>query len=130
MKFRYPSSALLARALLCAGFGTLASVAVASRVETAAAPAASAVLDSAQPSTASQSDDSASLRQGVVTALAPKGDRLQVQGIWCDVGADQTLVLRGGQRVPLESVRAGETIKFTVAPGAAERPTIRVIYAP
>ena len=97
----------------------------------AGAPAASAVLATPQQAAAAQADESASLRQGVITALDAKGTRLQVQGIWLDIAAGKTQVLRNGESAQLETLKVGDTIKFMVAPGAGEAAqALRVIYAP
>jgi hypothetical protein len=112
-----------------AGGLTLATLCAAVRVD-AGAPAASAVLNSPQQPAHAQADESASLRQGVITALDERGTRLQVQGIWLDVVAGKTQVLRNGQPAKLETLKVGDAIRFTVAPGATEGQAVRVIYAP
>jgi len=106
-----------------------ASLAGAVRVE-AGAPSASAVLASPQQAAAVQADESASLRHGVVTALDPLGKRLQVQGVWLEIVADKTQLLRDGKPAALASLRTGETIRFMLAPGAANGWSLRTIYVP
>jgi hypothetical protein len=119
---------LRALAIGAASFA-FATLAGAVRVD-AGPPAASAVLAAPQQAANAQSDESASLRVGVITALDARGTRLQVQGIWLDVVADKTQVLRNGEPAKLETLKVGDTIKFMVAPGAGETQTVRVIYAP
>jgi hypothetical protein len=106
-----------------------ASFAGAVRVE-AAAPSASAVLMAPQQAAAAQADESASLRHGVVTALDPRGGRLQVQGVWLEVVADKTQLLRDGKPAALNTLKVGDAIRFMLAPGAADGPSLRMIYVP
>jgi uncharacterized lipoprotein YbaY len=115
-------------ATIAAGLA-LAPLCGAVRVD-AAAPSASAVLKSPQQAAAAQTDESASLRHGVVTALDPRGARLQVQGIWLDVAADKTQLLRDGKPASVGTLRVGDTIRFTLAPAAADGQALRVIYVP
>lgn len=115
--------------LVAAALLPLAGVAGASRVGGAPPPAASAVQAAAQQPTHAQTDESASLRQGTVGAVDERGARVQVQGIWIDLVADKTQLLRNGRRAGLETLKAGESIRFTVVPGAAA-PAMKVIYAP
>jgi hypothetical protein len=118
-----------AAAILVAGLGS-ATLALAIRVDNAGAPASAAVLGTPQQAAKAQADESASLRQGVVTGLDGKGARLQVQGIWLEVVAGKTQVLRNGAPTPLETLKIGDSIRFMVAPGSAEGQSLRVIYAP
>ncbi|HEY2558444.1 MAG TPA: hypothetical protein VGI48_01905 [Caldimonas sp.] len=118
------AAALAALGLACAG------VASASRVDFAPPPAASAVQTSAQQPQHVQADESSSLRQGVVGAVDERRARIQVQGIWLDTVAGQTKLLRGGRPAGLETLRAGETIRFTVAPESTGAPSVRLIYVP
>ena len=107
-----------------------ATLALAIRVENAGAPASAAVLGTPQQAAKTQADESASLRQGVITALDAKGARLQVQGIWLEVVDGKTQVLRNGAPARLETLKTGDAIRFTVAPGTVEGQSLRVIYAP
>ncbi len=108
----------------------LSSPSVASRVESATAPASAAVMSAPQQAAAAQADESASLRHGVITAIDERGSRLQVQGIWLEVAAARTQVVRNGEPAKVESLRVGDAIKFMVAPGTGEAQMLRVIYAP
>jgi hypothetical protein len=112
-----------------AGGLAFASLCGAVRVD-AAAPAASAVLKSPQQAAAAQADESASLRHGVVTALDPGGTRLQVQGIWLEVVAGKTQLLRDGKPASVGTLKVGDTIRFTLAPAAVDGQALRVIYVP
>jgi hypothetical protein len=119
------------RALIVAALGLgLCSLSLAIRLENAGAPAASAVLRTPQQAATAQADESASLRHGVITALDERGARLQVQGIWLEVVAGKTQVLRNGEPVKVDTLKVGDAIKFTVAPGTTETQAVRVIYAP
>jgi hypothetical protein len=125
------SSSRSLRALIAAALGlAFASFGEAARVDNAGPPASSAVMRSPQQAAAAQTDESASLRHGVITALDQSGARLQVQGIWLELVADKTQVLRNGQPAKADTLKVGDAIKFMVVPGAAETPALRVIYAP
>ncbi|MDQ6638503.1 MAG: hypothetical protein M3Z15_02415 [Pseudomonadota bacterium] len=114
-------------ALALASATTLAS---AVRIGGAAAPAASAVQGTAQEPAQGQADESASLRQGTIGAVDERGMRLQVQGIWLDLVAGKTQLIRKGQAAGLETLKAGEAIRFTVVPGSSGASALKVIYAP
>jgi hypothetical protein len=119
------------RALLIAAVALGVAVdAAATRVGGAPAPSASAVQSSAQEPAHAQADDSASMRQGTVTALDRSGARVQVQGVWVELAAGKTRLLRHGQPAALETLRVGEPVRFIVASGSVAKPTVRVIYAP
>jgi hypothetical protein len=108
----------------------MATVASASRVGGAPPPAASAVQAAAQQPAHAQADDSASLRQGTVAAVDERGARVQVQGIWIDIVAGKTQLLRNGRAAGLDTLKSGEPIRFTVVPGSGGAPAMKVIYAP
>jgi hypothetical protein len=116
--------------LLIAFAATLAGPSFAVRVGGAAAPSASAVQGLAPQPAHVQNDESASLRQGAITALDASGTRLQVQGIWLDLVDGKTLAMRKGKPVDIATLKVGETIRFTVAPGSTEAASLRLIYAP
>ena len=108
-----------------------ADLAGASRVAGAAAPAASSVLTAQQEPAHVQADESASLRQGMIGAVDERGARVQVQGIWLDLVAGKTQLLRSGRPAALETLKAGEAIRFTVLPGnGPAAPMLKVIYVP
>ena len=123
-------SRLLRCILVVAVGAAFASPSFAVRVGGAAAPSASAVASPGQQPSHLQADESASLRQGAITALDASGARLQVQGIWLDVVDGKTLAMRKGKPVGLDTLKVGETIRFTVAPGSNEAASLRLIYAP
>ena len=116
--------------VLGAALAALAGPSLAGRVGGETAPSAATVQGQAAQPASVQNDESASLRQGTITALDAKGARLQVQGIWLEVVDGKTLALRNGKAVGVDTLRVGETIRFTVAPGSAEAASLRVIYAP
>ena len=109
---------------------TLACAASAIRVGNADAPTPSAVQATAQQPAHVQADESASLRQGTIAAVDTRGGRLQVQGIWLDLVADKTKLIRNGRSAGLDTLKAGESIRFTVAPGRGAAQSVGVIYAP
>ena len=124
-RIRAASLGLVAAALLPLPTGVSAS-----RVGGAPAPAASAVQGAAQEPAHAQADESASLRQGTVGAVDPRGGRVQVQGIWIDIVAGKTQLLRSGRAASLDTLAAGEPIRFTVMSDRAGAPAMKVIYAP
>jgi hypothetical protein len=97
------------------------------RVADEPAPAASTVRDSnpARPDAADR-DDSASLREGVVTSVSPDGDRVEIQGNWLKVVAGQTRVFRRGTAVTARQIDKGAKVKFTLKPDS----TLGVVYVP
>ena len=96
----------------------------------AAAPAASAVQAAVQQPAHLQADESASLRQGTVGAVDARATRVQVQGIWIDLVAGKTQLMRNGRAAGLETLTPGEPIRFTVVQGTGAAPAMKVIYAP
>jgi hypothetical protein len=117
---------MLAIAVLAAVGGPASAVGVVG----AQAPSAATVQGLAQQPAQVQGDESASLRQGTITALDASGKRLQVHGIWLEVVDGKTLATRNGTPVTTDSLKVGETIRFTVAPASAEAASLRLIYAP
>ena len=107
----------------------LAGPSLAARVA-GAAPSASAVQGLVQQPSQVQNDESASLREGMITALDTSGTRLQVQGTWLGLVDGKTLAMRQGRPVGLATLRVGETIRFTVTPGGTDAASLRLIYAP
>jgi hypothetical protein len=117
-------------AVVAAALAATATTAGAVRVENRPPPAASAVRDSVPEPANVQADESGSLRQGTIGAVDERASRVQVQGVWLDVLAGKTQLLRNGQPAGLETLKAGEAIRFTVFPGAGAAPAMKVIYAP
>ncbi len=116
--------------LLIAALAACAGPVLAAGVVGAQAPSAATVQGLAPQPAQVQTDESASLRQGAITALDAGGTRLQVQGIWLEIVDGKTLATRNGRPVATASLKVGETIRFTVAPGSAEAASLRLIYAP
>ena len=131
---REPTSTSRSRAAGVAGaalaLALIADLALASRVAGAGAPAASSVLATPQQPAHVQADESASLLQGTVGALDPRAGRVQVQGIWLDVVAGKTQLLRNDRPAAVDTLKVGESIRFTVMPGSGKAPALKVIYAP
>jgi hypothetical protein len=109
---------------------TLAGPSLAARVGGEPAPSASVVQGLVSEPAHLQNDESASLRQGAITALDPSGARLQVGGIWLELVDGKTLAMRQGRPVAIGTLKIGETIRFTVVPGTTEAASLRLIYAP
>jgi hypothetical protein len=101
----------------------------AARIVGGAAPSASAVQGAAAQPAQVQNDESASLRQGTIAAIDGRGARVQVQGVWLDLVDGKTQLLRNGRPAGLDTLKAGEAIRFTVVPGGAA-PALKVIYVP
>jgi len=116
--------------LAAAGLVTMATGANASRVGNAPPPAASAVQAAAQQPAHLQADESASLRQGTVGAVDALAGRVQVQGIWIELVAGKTQLMRDGRAAGLETLTPGEPIRFTVVQRTGAAPAMKVIYAP
>jgi len=97
------------------------------RVADEPAPSASTVRESnpARPDVADR-DDSASLREGLVTSVSPDGDRVEIQGTWLKVVAGQTRVFRRGTAVTARQIEKGAKVKFTLKPDS----TLGVVYVP
>jgi hypothetical protein len=132
MREKLPSRRVRAASIALAALA-FAAAADASRVGSGAPAASSAGVQpgATQPAHV-QADESASLRQGTIGALDSRaGLRVQVQGVWLDAIAGTTQVIRNGSPAALDTLKAGEAIRFTVAPASAgAAPALKVIYAP
>ena len=122
----------IAAAVLSAILASLAVPAAATRVGGAsgAAPAASDVRAAPQQPPQQQADESASLRQGTIAAIDAAGARVQVQDVWLALDPARTQLVRGGRTAALDTLKAGEAIRFTVVANPGAAPTIKVIYVP
>ena len=103
------------------------------RVANEAAPVAGSGGQSAPvsaTSAASHADDSSSLRQGMITSVSAKNDQVEINGSWLKVAAGKTRLFRQGRAVNSDVLAKGQTVKFTLLPGDAERLTLGVIYVP
>ena len=118
-------------ALLFLVLSGAAASATAVRVGTeAAAPKPEAVREAASAAGASRPDESNSLREGVITGLSEKADRVEVQGTWLDIVDGKTRIFRRGTAIAPSALQKGVKIKFTVAPGTEGRSTLGVVYVP
>lgn len=70
------------------------------------------------------------LLRGVVTELDAAGGRVQIQGQWHRVVSGQTHVLSGGKQVPVNRLKVGQKLKFTLAAGNSETKTLGIVYVP
>src|SRR3954470_16453256 len=87
----------LRAAALAAGCLMLACAASAVRVGGGGAPVPSGVQAGPQQPAHVQADETASLRQGTIAAVDASGGRVQVQGIWLEVIAEKTKLIRNGR---------------------------------
>ena len=95
------------------------------------APSPDAVRRATPPTAAAAADESHSIRQGVVTALGDQRDRIQVNGSWLMVVNGTTRMFRQGRVATINDIAKGQTVRFTLAPGAAgARTTLGVVYVP
>ncbi len=114
----------------------LAGPAIAARVANESAPSVAGKQQAAAAVTAPvaatpSADDSSSLREGVITAINDKRDQIEVNGSWLKVVAGSTRVFRQGRTVNAgDELVKGSKVKFTLAPGAADRATLGVVYVP
>ena len=93
-------------------------------------PTRAAVLNALRPDPALQADDSSSLRQGVVTAVSPNADAVLVNGSWLGIVEGRTALFRQGRSVPASQLSKGQMLRFTLAPGNADRKVLGVVYVP
>ncbi len=128
------SSARRARAatlaLVALGLASMATVASAVRVGGASAPSASSVQGAVQQPAQIQADESASLRHGKIRAIDERFTRVQVHGVWLDLVAGKTQLVRNGQPAGFETLKPGEAIRFTMESANAAAPAMKVIYVP
>ncbi len=75
-------------------------------------------------------DDSSSLRQGVVTALAPGGDRVEIQGRWHRIDPTRSRFVRDGRTVRADALKKGQALKYTLLAGQGEKSTLGIVYVP
>lgn len=101
------------------------------RVEGAAAPVAETVHRAESPKNkTAQADDSSSMREGIITAVSAKRDRVEINGSWLNAVDGATRVFRHGQAVGRTALAKGQKVKFTLSPGAADRTTLGAVYVP
>ena len=93
-------------------------------------PTRAAVLNAPRPDPAVESDNSTSLRQGVVTAVSPNADAVFVNGTWLRIEPGVTQLYRQGQATQSSQLNKGQLVRFTLAPGSADRRTLGVVYVP
>ncbi len=117
-------------ALALAGSALAARLANESTPAVAGKPQAAAAVTAPVAATPA-ADDSTSLREGVITAVSDKHDQIEVNGSWLKVVAGSTRVFRQGRSVNAgDELVKGSKVKFTLAPGAADRATLGVVYVP
>lgn len=93
-------------------------------------PTAAAVLNAPRPDAAAQADDRSSLRQGVVQEVSADRVWVRVNGSWLRIASDSTRLFRQGRPVQPSALSQGQLLKFTLAPGVADRTTLGVVYVP
>jgi hypothetical protein len=74
------------------------------------------------------SDDSQSLRRGVVTNRSANGEQIEIQGRWHRVDPVRTRILRAGQVVRADAISKGQTLEFTLLPGREAQRGLGVVY--
>ena len=79
---------------------------------------------------ASHADDSSSMREGVITAVNEKRDQVEINGAWLRLVAGKSIVFRNGRSAQFNELGKGQKVKFTLAPGVADRATLGAIYVP
>jgi hypothetical protein len=75
-------------------------------------------------------DGSASLRQGVVTAVAAAGDRVEIHGRWHRIDQNRTRFVRDGRVARSDSLQKGQTLMFTLLAEQGENTTLGLVYVP
>lgn len=104
------------------------------RVAGEAAPSAGTAVQTVSPvaaaAAASHADDSSSLRQGMITSMSAKNDQIEVNGSWLKIASGKTRLFQRGREVSTDALAKGQTVKFTLLPGDADRFTLGVIYVP
>ena len=93
-------------------------------------PTRAAVLNAPRTDPVAQADDSNSLRQGVVADVSPNADWVYVNGAWLRITEGSTRLFRQGRAVQPSTLSKGQVLKFTLAPGVADRKTLGVVYVP
>ncbi|KNZ32997.1 MAG: hypothetical protein AD742_08460 [Methylibium sp. NZG] len=93
-------------------------------------PTPAAVLNAPKPDTATQADDRSSLRQGVVRDVSADRAWVYVNGTWLRIAEGSTQLFRQGRAVHASALSKGQLLRFTLAPGAADRTTLGVVYVP
>lgn len=70
------------------------------------------------------------MHQGVVTAVSAQGDHVEIQGRAHFIAPGQTRFFRDGNAVTADALKKGQTLRFTLAGGSKDRPTLGVVYVP
>ena len=104
--------------------------AFAARAIDAPPPTRAAVLNAPRVDAAVQADDRSSLRQGMVGSVSASGDAVLVNGAWFFIVEGRTQLFRDGRPAPAGALANGQWLKFTLAPGTADRRTLGVVYVP
>jgi hypothetical protein len=117
-------------AMLAFGLASMTTLAGAVRVGGAAAPSASSVQGAAQQPAQAQADESASLRHGTIRAIDERVTRVQIHGVWLDLVAGKTQLLRNGEAAGFETLKPGEAIRFTTESSTGAALAMKVIYVP
>ena len=93
-------------------------------------PSPDAVRQSAASIPAVPVDESQSIREGVVMDIGTARDQIQVNGSWLKVVGGTTHIFRQGRAATVNDIAKGQTVRFTLARGAADRLTLGAIYVP
>lgn len=79
---------------------------------------------------ANRIDDSQVLRKGVVTAVSPRGEKVEIQGHWHRIDPRHTRLFRSGRPVDVDALKTGQVLAFTLWHGQGDRETLGVVYVP
>lgn len=115
-------------AFACVALATVTE-AGAIRVADMPPPTAEAVRNAAPPTTASLTEASNNLTDGMIASINDKGDQIEVHGTWLKLVDGQTQVYRQGKRVTGSALAKGQRIRFSLAAGA-DRTTLGLVYVP
>lgn len=108
----------------------LSAGAHATRAIDAPPPTRAAVLNAPQADAALQADDRSSLRRGMVDSVSASGDAVLIHGSWFFIVEGRTQLFRDGRAASAGALAKGQWVKFTLAPGTADRKTLGVVYVP
>lgn len=75
-------------------------------------------------------DDSYSLREGAVTAIAISRNQIEINGSWLTIDSTKTRLFRRGFAVTSDLLCVGQVLNFTLLSRGADRYTFNVIYIP
>ena len=111
------------------GVALLAYLPSAFAVGAAGAGPNAAIASKATPA-AKPGDATGQLRQGSVTAVSAKGDRIEIQGKWHSIVAGQTQIFQQGRPARPEVLKVGQLVRYTASENTAGNQRLGVLYVP